>query len=285
MKFLKSLFSTFIVLVALASAFTAAGTESLTAVAIAGGIVLISSLVPAQKGVLGAYVGATGTMSSGETNIQVITTERERAVLEHNRNRPEFAGRTLTPSFLRLESQILNNATKLRFPTFIGDGTTVYPTERRLDRNDDFIITQMGFFLLKQDTANNKTNAKLQSYPNITVFGAAAAADLMALYESGVLRVNIDREDKFVALDLHRFLDIPETQQTAATNFDEFKGAKSGLINLTPQLVLKGNGTNEIEINFTSYAGWAGATSTTEGFTHRAVLYCSGLLVTGGSAR
>ncbi|HMP86196.1 MAG TPA: hypothetical protein PKE63_02910 [Lacibacter sp.] len=275
----------FFVLLALASAFTALGATPFVAVLVAGGIIMVGKLVPAQSGILGAYVGSTGSMSSGETNIQVITTERDRAVLEHNRNRAEFAGRKLTPSFLRLEAPVVNNATKLRFPTFTGDATTVYPTERRLDRNDDFIATKMGFFLLKQDTANNKTNGKLQSYPNITIFGAAAAADLMGLYESGVLKVNIGREDKFVALDLHRFLDIPETQQSGASNFDQFSGKKSGLIDLTPQLILNGNGTNEIEIDFTSYAGWAGGTSSTEGFTHRAVLYFSGLLATGAQTR
>ncbi len=287
MKSLKTLFIAFILTVALAAGLSAAGLAPVQATAMAAGIVLFSTLLPKQEGVLGAYVGTAGSaasMSSGETGIQVITTERERAVLEHNKNRPEFKGRKLTPSFLRLETDILNTSGKLSFKTFIGDGTTVYPTERRLDRNDDFIATEMGFFLIKQDTANSKTNALLLSYPNITVFGAAAAADLKALYTSGKLRINVGREDKFVALDIARFLHIPETQQTAGTNYDE-TSEKSGFINLTPQLILQGNGTNEVEIDFTTYAGFAGGTSADVGFKHRAVLYFRGLLATGSQTR
>ena len=277
MKNIKSLFIAFFTVLALAAVTSALGLEPINALAIASGIVLVSSFIPMQQGVLGVYVGTTGN-SSNEHQVQVITTERERAIYTHNIQRPEFAGRKLTPSYLRLEAEITNSSNKLSFKTFVGDSTTVYATERRLDRNDSFIASELGFFLIKQDVANGKTNARRVAYPNITVFGAAAAADLMALYETGKLKVNVAREDKFVALDIARFLHIPETQQTGATNYDE-TSSKSGFVHLTPQLVLDGNGTNEIE--FASYAGWAGGTSADEGFKHRAVLYLRGYLVTG----
>ncbi len=279
MKNIKSLFFAFFAVVALAACVSALGLEPVNALAIASGIVLVSSFVPTQQGVLGVYVGTTGN-SSSEHQVQVITTERERAIYTHNVNRPEFAGRKLTPSFLRLEAEITNSSNKLSFKTFVGDSTTVYATERRLDRNDSFIATELGFFLIKQDVANGKTNARRLTYPNITVLGAAAAADLMALYETGRLKINVAREDKFVALDIARFLHIPETQQTGAGNYDEVSH-KSGMVALTPQLVLDGNGTNEIEIEFASYTGWAGGTSADVGFKHRAVLYMRGYLVTG----
>ena len=135
-------------------------------------------------------------------------------------------------------------------------------------------------FLLKQDVANGKTNGILLSYPNITVFTAGPAADLHSIY-AGELRFTIGRVKKLVALDTRRFLCIPQTQQSGGGNYDQIK-RDMGFIHLTPQIVLDGSGTNEIEIQYPTFAGWAGQ-SAVNGTEHRVVLYMRGLLVSGGS--
>ncbi len=231
--------------------------------------------IPLPTGILGSYVGA-----AGEGKISVISSERDRATYEHNKTDPMYAGREMTQSYLRLESTIVQGKNILTFKAFEGDGTTVYPTEKRLDRNDAFIIDKIAVMLVKQDVANLKTNGELSTYPNQTIFGATAAADLFSIY-MGDLRISIGRSKKLVALDLLRFLTIPQTQKSASTNYDQ-KDYKAGFVNLTPQIRLDGSGTNELEIQFPAFVGWAGH-SATSGTEHRVVLYLRGLLVTGGS--
>lgn len=233
---------------------------------------------------LGAYVGAT-KMGDGETGIQVISSERERAIYEHNSSQSRFTGKNMTPGYIRLETEIKNSTNRFDFKTFEGDGATVYPTERRLDRNDAFIATEVGLFILRQDTANLKTNADLHTYVNLTTFAAAAGfvpADLKALFH-GFLEVTINRVKKMIAFDTQRFWYAPETQQTGATNYDQKNGKKDGFVKLTPQIVLDGSGTNELNVVFPSFSGWSGA-SVTAGTQHRLCLYFRGLHVTGGSS-
>lgn len=233
---------------------------------------------------VGAYVGAT-KMGDGETGIQVISSERERAVYEHNSSQARFAGKNMTPGYLRLEQEIVNSKNSFTFVAFSGDAASVYPTEMRLDRNDAFIATEVGLFLIRQDTANAKTNADLHTYVNLTTFAAAAGfvpADLKAIYH-GKLSIEIGRVKKMVGFDNQRFYHVPETQQTGATNYDQKSGRNDGFVRLTPQIVIDGAGTNDFTITFPSYNGWNGA-SVTAGTQHRLCLYFRGLLVTGGSA-
>lgn len=275
-------FSVFTLLVAalvLSSFDVSAG----TALAISGGfnasLFLISGIVPMPNGILGIYVGA-GSNDQGAM-VQVLNTERERADHLVNSTNPRFSNARLAPGYLRLEASFNNANGKITFKTFIGDGTTVNPTERRLDRNDAFIATSMRFGLLKQDTANGKTNGEIVYYPNITIFGAAAAGHLKSVYQ-GYLNINIDDKDEVKAFPMQRFLEIPETQQTASTNFDQ-RNALSALVPCIPNIILDGDRKNEISIVFPTYAGWAGATSADAGFTHFGVLEFYGFDALGGS--
>jgi hypothetical protein len=278
-QILSVAFSVFMI----AAAASYLGADTTEAFGLSVGLNAFSYFVmPQQTGVLGMYIGAANM--NGETGIQVVSSERERAVYEHNVNKERFRGKNMTPGFLRLEQVIDNAKNSLTFVTYSGDSANVYPTEQRLDRNDAFIATEVGLFILRQDVANKKTNGDLHSYVNLTTFAAAAGftpADLKAIYQ-GRLSIEIARERKLVALDTSRFLNVPETQQTGATNYDQKDGKKDGFIRLTPQIVIDGAGTNEFKVEWPSYAGWAGA-SVTAGTEHRVVLYFRGLLVTGGS--
>lgn len=235
------------------------------------------NIIQMPKGVLGEYIGAPTSEGAG---VQVINSERERGAYMAYATKPEFAGKDISPSFLRLEVDITNSNNKLTFKTYVGDGTTQNPTEKRLDRNDKFIITKIGLFLLMQLPA--KSNGRLHAYPNLTDFGAAAAADLESIF-NGELSITINRKKWLPSLDTQRFLKIPETQQSAGTNRDQ-RSLHHLMENLTPHIELDGSGTNEIEITYPSHAAWAGATPVVGGNTHRAVLYIHGLLIVSGSS-
>lgn len=235
-------------------------------------------IIPMPQGVLGDYVGAPGVSTeSGGAGVQVINSERARGAFMSYRTKPEYAGKKIVQGFLRLEAVIRNTDGKLIFRTFTGDGTTVAPTEERLDRNDKFVITEIGLFLCKQ--VDGQSGGRLHSYPNATDFGAAAPF-LESIFH-GRLGIVINREKFLPSLDTQRFLRVPETMQSGAGNRDQFR-LESNLVKLTPHIELDGSGTNEIEVSYPTYAAWAGA-SATAGTDHKAVLYCHGLLITGGS--
>lgn len=280
MKRLKTILTFAVFTFLIAAAVSAIGGSPETALFIGVAINLASSLIPYQAGVLGVYVGS-GTSSDGVAMVQSLVTDVERAAYLVHSTSQRFRNKKLVPGFLRLESVIKNTEGKITFRTFVGDGTTVKSTERRLDRNDAFIATSYRVGLLKQDTATGKTNGQIVYYPNITVFGAAAAADLWAVYQ-GFLRMNIDDKDELKGFPMQRFLDIPETQQTAGTNYDQ-RNAASGLVHLTPHIIIDGDKKNEIEVVFPTYAGFAGATPAVAGNEHFLVLELYGFEALQGS--
>lgn len=292
MKSLKSILSLFVVTFLLASAFTfAAGTDPQTTALVIGTIntsfYLLTSfnIIPMPKGILGDFVGIPGVSApDGGPGIQVISTERDRAIHLNNSLKAEYAGKDLVPGYLRLEAVVTNNSGVLKFPTYTGDSNLVYATEQRLGRNDAFIVADYGVFLLKQDVANKKTNGLPVSYPNITTFGAAAAADLMTIFAAGKLNVEIDKKRWLPDIDCLRFLQMPQVQQSAGTNYDEWNLSKA-LKHCTPQFVINGNGSNEIKIEYPTYAGFAGGTPVVAGNEHRVVLYLHGWYVADGNSK
>ncbi|TWI80530.1 hypothetical protein IQ13_3208 [Lacibacter cauensis] len=280
MKSLKTIltFSVFSLLIAAVCVYFGAGVEASLIAGVA--VNLAGSLIPQQNGVLGMYVGS-GTGTEGQALVQALVTDPERAAYLVNSTSPRFKGKKVVPGYLRLEAPIKNTEPVIRFRTFLGDGATVKSTERRLDRNDAFIATGVRIGLLKQDTANAKTNGLVHTYPNITAFGAAAAADLLAIYQ-GALRMNIDDKDELKGFPMSRFLHIPETQQTAGTNYDQ-RSPEAGIVNLTPHIIIDGDKKNEIEVVFPTYAAFAGGTSATAGFEHFLVMELFGFEVLQGS--
>jgi hypothetical protein len=259
-------------------------TEVIHTVAVVGvaqiGFYAASALgyVQLPAGILGVYIGAPGGDSNQGAGVQVISTERSRSAYMTYRTNPEHAGKDITASYLRLETLISNGNNKLIFKTYVGDGTTQTPTEKRLERNDKFAITKLGFFLLAQP--DGKSTGRLHSYPNLTDFGAAAP-DLEAIF-NGELSITINRKKIMPFFDMQSFLKVPETQQSGATNRDQ-RSLENLMVNLTPHIDIDGSGTNEIEIIYPSHNGFAGGTAAA-GFKHYAVLYAKGFLISGGSA-
>jgi hypothetical protein len=288
MKSLKSFIQLFTAIAAVSFALVAGADMPAVPTALAVGASISGIYVAYATGYLKLpsnaffdFVGVPGGVGAdGSPGIQVISTERDRAIHLNNSLKAEYAGKTLVPGFLRMEATIKNNSGIIKFSTQTGDSNTVYATEKRLDRNDAFIVTDMGVFLLKQDIANGKTNGLPYSYPNRTIFGAATD-DLLAIFTAGVLDIEVNKKREIPDLDLLRFLQIPQVQQSTANNFDE-TNLKKALKPVTPQFRIDGSGTNDIKITFPTYAGFAGA-SAVAGTEHRVVLYLHGLFVQGGS--
>ncbi len=233
-------------------------------------------IINIPQGALGAYVGAPGAGSGG---VQVISTDKNRGSYMVYATNPEYEGKTIFESYLRLETQLINGVNTIKFLTYAGDSASVLPTERRLDRNDKFAITRLGFFLLKQP--DGKSNGELCAYPNYTQFATAGlAADLESIYH-GKLNITIGGKRIVNGLDMQRFRKVSQTQQSAATNYD-MSNLYDKLTPITPNLNIDGSANNEIEVIYPSHAAWAGGTAPAT-FKHYLVMYAHGFLITQGS--
>lgn len=172
----------------------------------------------------------------------------------------------LSQSYLRLEIalaqtqnlytlQILNNQTN--------GGVATRPTEQRLAQQDSFFASSIGIYLAKAASATDSA-FPLQTFPDPVTF-ATGAASLYTVY-NGKYNININNSTIVPAFPLSEFLQIPQTQLTAATNspVSQFDPAQVALLQPNINFV----GTKQSVINVVLPANPA----TLDNFTYLVVI-------------
>lgn len=128
----------------------------------------------------------------------------------------------VSPSFLRSEIPITDNGlSKATFqilnPNTVGDRKT----EKKLDRNDDFLITEIGIFLMKEDSAAMYIQKKF-SYIDPVVFAdnstTFVGSHLAAIY-LGRLRMIANTKVLVDGIPGDQFLKEPYRQQQAGAYY------------------------------------------------------------------
>lgn len=178
----------------------------------------------------------------------------------------------VSPSALKVKVTLENNKSNYRFDIQAASGQAA--DEIKLDINDSFFCTHIGFYLVAENTAGN-LNVPYQTYPNEVVFAnTGTVADLEAIYK-GTLDVKVQSTVVYEDIDLQRFRAVPQTQQTAATDRSQ-QDPYQGLMELTPNLFLNGRASNEINVNLPTQGGvdWAGTTT----FENKIVFVALGFL-------
>ena len=201
------------------------------------------------------------------------------------------------PSYLRRHSAITNTKSKheLSFNNTVisATGSNADVTEVGIEDGDLFIATAIGFFLTVTNTANKGANSRLFTYPNAVAFpnvtGAVSPnvnfqrADLNIVY-NGKLSFAVAGTTHIERIQLADFLDIPETQQTADTNLDQFN-LEASLMPLKQPIFLHGG--NEQQRFIAELPQFDGnlMEHTTKGVTasHKMVLIVKGLLIKGAA--
>jgi len=183
---------------------------------------------------------------------------------------------TPEPSFLRIEKAFVNGQGTYDFNIKVESG--MIATERKLDRNDVFCVTHMGVYLSNQETAQLGKEI-LQTYPNQTVFASASAydlTDLQAVY-NGYMWIKTEQTVNAEAIPMLKFLHIPETQKSAATNYSQFKTEEHSFY-MGNVLFFKGWSSIELKIQFPT---WSGITLQTgaAGFVTKLVVVPYGFLL------
>jgi hypothetical protein len=157
----------------------------------------------------------------------------------------------LTQSDLILEQQLVVNSNNYTFPVLNNQqGTTggqIFPTEVRLNQQDSFIVSSLGFFLLNPSSAVDATFVA-QSYPNPQVFttsGASAAAETM--YNSYMTMV-VNKDVILPVWHLSRHRMVPQTQQepliTGVENsipYSQIDLSSDGFYPVEPNLIIIGS--------------------------------------------
>lgn len=159
----------------------------------------------------------------------------------------------LTQSFLRVITPLATTATLFNFPVLnnqTGSGLSVRPDEQRLAQQDAFYVSKVYVYIMKASSAT-AINWVPNTYPN-TVTYPTGAASLYAFY-NGKLTVIINNSVIVPAYPMSQFLQVPQTQLTAAANspIDMFDGTLMqpwepnvvfvGTYNSQIQIILPGN--------------------------------------------
>ena len=175
---------------------------------------------------------------------------------------------SLSQSFLRAETQ-LTTTSVIPFEFQSSQVTTSIVTEKLLELNDEFALTQVGVFL-KQVGADSPTdlqhlNSQLLTWNDPQTFTGTNAANVGAIYNAD-LSFTINRTQFIPAIDTRDFRRVPNTQQnsnalasgTATTPADTFSPIGTDEVNLAysfldvdPTLI-DGRQTLDININLGS---------------------------------
>lgn len=190
----------------------------------------------------------------------------------------------IAPSFIRMEAYLVNGKAEYEFfHRLLGNEAA---TERKLNEQDAFRITDVGIFLMQESTTVPGIGL-LSTYPNPQQFpdeaGFVENKHLEHIY-NGFIKLKVG--DTIYVPDMP-VLDarvVNTAQQTALATNDSERHPGDGFIPTTPQYTIYGRETNEIKLAVpASSTHKIESQSGTSGFKHKVVCILLGYKITGGS--
>lgn len=182
----------------------------------------------------------------------------------------------ITPTFLRVEAKLVASQSVYKFD--VKNTTAGSAIEKKLDINDTFFVTHLGIQNYPWLTTGPRFNFP-ESYINKTRYVAAAGfvPDHLNLIYQGKLSIKVGTKTVIEEMDTNRFLSIPQTQQSGATNYSQ-KDGDSALVELTPNVILSGKAANDITLELPSDGNpqWANTNANTDNYV---VFLAKGFLV------
>lgn len=158
----------------------------------------------------------------------------------------------LSQSYLRLEQQLLTTKTNYLFPVLNNQTTgsnSIRATEFRLNLQDSFFVSEVGVYITPAPSATS-TALVPYTYPNTVAFPTGAAS--LYTFYCGALQVAVNNSVIITGIDLQRYLMIPQTQATAATNSPQTETYGSGELSaqcvVEPNVLIIGSKNTQISI-------------------------------------
>ncbi len=175
----------------------------------------------------------------------------------------------LSQGFLRTEVALSNTKTSYTFPILQNDNVngTSFNTSNLLALQDAFYVSSLGIFFCKPTSATDAT-FQLATYPNASIFSAAAATSLFTWYNSS-MQLIVNNRQIIPSYDLYRHYSVPQQQTTANADYtastiaykDQQSGADSGFYPIEPGIVLVGSKNNTLSVNLPQALGTVDAFS------------------------
>lgn len=151
---------------------------------------------------------------------------------------------------------------------FFPDATTLLPNERRLQKNDAFVIYGASFFISKVNTAasgagatNKAGNAPYNTFPDPGVFvgnpsgaGLLNESDVLESVYQGSWFIKQQAVDRTVAKSMTPFRMVPERAYTATGTIPAQVDFRDTMLELEPMVVLSGQDNNVVHLELGSNA-------------------------------
>lgn len=183
----------------------------------------------------------------------------------------------LSQSYIRSEVAMSTSTTSYQIPILVNStgANTNYATNQLLQLQDAFVVSSIGVFVAIP-AASTTTAFPLYTYPNASAFTTSGAATALYNLYNGKLSVVVNNRQIVPAMDLYRYLYVPQTQQGAAataTTIDQNDATEFGYYPVEPNIVLVGSKNNVITLDL------PGAISTLQaGVAPRIVVIMRGIL-------
>lgn len=187
------------------------------------------------------------------------STVNSRLVFENSRSLLAQAGLNvanakLTQSDLVLQQAASTTKTQYQFAILVnnnGSAGTMFNTEVRLNQQDAFIVSAMGFFLSKPTSSTDATYVQ-ETYPNPVIFPTGAAS-LETFYNS-LLQIAINNDIVLPVWHMGRHRYVPQSQKVAAAanqngiGNDQIDLSNDGFLPIEPNIVMVGSKNNIITL-------------------------------------
>jgi hypothetical protein len=168
----------------------------------------------------------------------------------------------LSQSYLRLEVALSTSITNYQFPVLVNDvsssNTTSFATEQRLNLQDSFVISSLGFFVAAP-SSSTAVDFQLATYPNPYIFSTTNAASSLFNWYNSSLTLTVNNRQIVPAYDLYRHYSVPQQQggnayTTAQTQAfrDQQDGGESAFYPIEPAWVLVGSKQNTLQVQLPS---------------------------------
>lgn len=208
---------------------------------------LIFSLVAIVIAIVAFFTSAhaeVATMAS--MGIAGFSGEGVRNVFD--KTKAENPGKSIVPGYLRCDVKIINGQNVYEF-NFTRDNRINKAREQKLDRGNKFKITQIGYFLIKEDSTIEGTEV-LQTYPNATVFADDATNFIgshLEVFYNGKVSFKIGSTVYLESLGTEIFRNVGAMAKSSATTASERNNA-NGFFAMTPQITLDANDAHSITV-------------------------------------
>lgn len=153
----------------------------------------------------------------------------------------------LAQSYLRTEVNLSTTQTRYRFPILVNDNfSPVSNTSNLLALQDAFYVSHIGLYFAVTNGTND-TAYQLVTYPNSLIFANPLTAKSLYTWYNGYAQLTVNNRVVVPSLDMYRFYDVPQTQDSATT-IDQQKGSDSAIYPIEPGVVLIGSKQNIFEV-------------------------------------